>query len=632
MRILIITQYFWPETFRINDIVKYLREKNHKVDVLTGVPNYPVGELFEEYKLDKEKFNNYYGASIFRVPIFLRGEGSKLNLFLNYISFVLSSIIFGYFLLRKKNYDIVFSFATSPLTSSLSAIFFSKIKSCKSFIWVLDLWPDIILELKIMKNKFLYSIISVISKFIYKNFDYIFSQSKSFKKRINYLNNNNNNNNIYLPAWAENLENDNSKVTKYYNDKSFKIVFTGNVGEAQNFDQVINAARILKNFNDIKWIIVGTGRELQSIEKIISSENITNFILEGKKSINEINYYHKIADVLFISLKSTPAISSTIPGKLQTYLNANKFILGMISGEAKKIIKDSGAGCCVDPDSPEDLAKKILYLKEHPEIVQKVNSGNLGRAYLNKYFNKSIILKKLIKIFNKVYDNYEKIKLIKNVNEIPYNINFSLSGLNLAFLGYLSSKDIKLHKDLLNWPDGIFKSRFYDKSVNKVPGSDIVSKLKVPNEIKNIYVIGSLTKRSRQYLIKKFNNFKIIHVDVPHDSIKNIYKLCPTNFTDKDLIICTLPTPKQEQLSELIIKNNKYFKIICVGGAVAIASGEEKKVPGLLDKFNLEFLWRLRSDTKRRVFRLSYTFYFYLWGEITFRYNRIKFVNYLEKN
>ena len=130
MRILIITQYFWPETFRINDIVKFLREKDCQVDVLTGVPNYPSGKLFDEYKLDKKKFKNYYGASVFRVPVFLRRDGSQIYLFLNYISFILSSIFFGFFLLRKKKYDVVFSFAPSPLTSSLVAIFFSKIKSC----------------------------------------------------------------------------------------------------------------------------------------------------------------------------------------------------------------------------------------------------------------------------------------------------------------------------------------------------------------------------------------------------------------------------------------------------------------------------------------------------------------------
>jgi glycosyltransferase involved in cell wall biosynthesis len=627
LRILVITQYFWPETFRVNEVVSYLRKNNYQVDILTGTPNYPEGKVFSDYELNKKNFETYYGASILRVPIFLRRDGRKLFLFLNYISFVLSSIIYGSFLLRNKKYDIIFSFATSPLTSSLSAIFFSKIKSCKSFIWVLDIWPDILIELKIIKNIFVYKVISQISKFIYKNFDYILSQSKSFRKIINlYNNNNNNNNNIYFPAWPENIKHYKSKETKYNEDKSFKIVFTGNVGEAQNFEQVVKAAVLLKNYNDIKWIIVGSGRVLENIKSVILKENIKNFILEGKKPIEDMNYYHSIADVLFISLKSGSAISSTIPGKLQTYLQSNKFILGMIDGEGKKIIEESGTGLCIHPDNPKILAEKILYLKANPEIIKKINNSNLGQEYIKKNFEKNLILEKLLKNFKLAYDNIEKIKLIKNASQIPFDRNFSLSGLNLAFLGYLSSGDIKLHNHLINWPDGIFKSRFYGLSSPKVSGLNIIKNLEVPDTIENVYVLGVLTARSKSFLSKKLCNLKLIHIDLPYDKIENIYKSCPKNFTNKDLIICTLPTPKQEQLSELIIKNNKFFKIICIGGAVAMASGEEKSVPAILDKFNLEFLWRLRTDTNRRIIRLIYSFYSYIYGELTFRYKRIKFI------
>lgn len=621
MRILVITQYFWPETFRINDIVKHLRENNHHVDVLTGEPNYPEGKLFAEYKLDKKKFNNYYGASIFRVPLFLRGSGTKFFLFLNYFSFLFSSIFFGFFFLRKKKYDIVFSFSTSPLTSSLSGIFFSKIKSTKSFIWVLDLWPDILQELKIIKNKFLYKIIELISIYIYNNYDYILSQSKSFQQIIGSYNNRNN---IYFPAWSESIKENKINESKYNSDKSFKIVFTGNVGEAQNFDNVIETAKILKNHHDIKWIIVGSGRELEKIKKIIKFENISNFIMEGRKSLLDINYYHSIADVLLISLKSGKAVSSTIPGKLQTYLHANKFILGMIEGEARRIIQDSGVGCCVDPNSPEDLAKKILYLKKNPEIIKKINNSFLGSEYLDKNFNKKFLLNNLVAHFNEGYNSLERLTLVRDASKIPFDRNFSLSGLNLAFLGFLSSGEIKLNKYLINWPDGIFKMRFFGNKIPKVSGLDIITNIKIPNTIENIYILGSLSKNSKEFLVKKFYNFKLIHVELPYGSIKDIYKFCPKNFSNKDLIICTLPTPKQEQLSELIAEDNKYFKIICTGGAIAMASGEEKVVPKILNMLNLEFLWRLRTDTRRRVSRLLYSFYFYVYGELKFRFNRIK--------
>jgi SPP1 family predicted phage head-tail adaptor len=623
LKILVITQYFWPETFRVNDIVRYLKENNCDVDVLTGLPNYPEGILHEEFKKNREKFNDYYGANIFRVPLFLRRDASKFNLFLNYISFVISAIIFGSFILRKKKYDIVFSFATSPLTSSLPAIFFSKIKSCRSFIWVLDLWPDILKELKIINNNFIYNMISSISKFIYKKFDYILVQSNSFKQIIKKYTDNNNI--FYFPAWSEEIDSYAANQTKYNNDKSFKIVFTGNIGEAQNFDNVMEAVRILKNHDDLKWIIVGTGRDIENISKIIKKENIKNFFLEGKKNINEISYYHSIADVLFISLKSGNAISSTIPGKLQTYLLSNKFILGMISGESKRIIEDSGIGCCVDPNSPKDLAKKILYLKNNPEIIKQVNQTNRGKDYLYKFFNKKIIFEKLTQYFDEAYNSFETVLLIKDASYVPYDKNFILSGFNLAFLGYVSSNKIKLSRSLITWPDGIFKKRFYGDDISKVSGLNLINNIKIPNKIKNIYILGLLSPNSHQFLKKKFSNQEVIHIDLPFGSIENIYKQCPVNFTEEDLIICTLPTPKQEQLAELIEKNNKYYKIICIGGAISVASGDEKVIPKLFDRLNIEFIWRLRTDTRRRVLRLIYTFCFYIYAEITLRYKKIKF-------
>jgi len=623
LKILVITQYFWPETFRVNDIVRYLKENNYDVDVLTGIPNYPEGILHEEFKKNREKFNDYYGTNIFRVPLFLRRDASKFNLFLNYISFVISAIIFGSFILRKKKYDIVFSFATSPLTSSLPAIFFSKIKSCRSFIWVLDLWPDILKELKIINNNFIYNIISSISKFIYKKFDYILVQSNSFKQIIKKYTDNNNI--FYFPAWSEEIDSYAANQTKYNNDKSFKIVFTGNIGEAQNFDNVIEVVRILKNHDDLKWIIVGTGRDVENISKIIKKENIKNFFLEGKKNINEISYYHSIADVLFISLKSGNAISSTIPGKLQTYFLSNKFILGMISGESKRIIEDSGIGCCVDPNSPKDLAKKILYLKNNPEIIKQVNQTNRGKDYLYKFFNKKIIFEKLTQYFDEAYNSFETVLLIKDASYVPYDKSFILSGFNLAFLGYVSSNKIKLSRSLLTWPDGIFKKRFYGDDISKVSGLNLINNLKIPNKIKNIYILGLLSPNSHQFLKKKFSNQEVIHIDLPFGSIENIYKQCPVNFTEEDLVISTLPTPKQEQLAELIEKNNKYYKIICIGGAISVASGDERVIPKLFDRLNIEFIWRLRTDTRRRILRLIYTFSFYIYAEITLRYKKIKF-------
>jgi len=622
LNILVVTQYFWPENFKVNDVVKFLLSKNHTVDVLTAEPNYPDGKLFNKYKENKRNFINYHGASVYRVPIYLRRNSSPFNLFVNYLTYAISSILFGYFLLRKKKYDIVFSFATSPITSAVPAIFFAKINNCKNFIWILDLWPEILKELKIINNKYIYQFISFFVNGIYNRFDYLLVQSISFKKKFIKKNNYKV---IYFPAWSEfetseNIIKDNSLPSNLNN--TLKIIFTGNIGEAQNFEKILDCAEILKDNINICWIIVGSGRNLDNLKAICANKKISNIFFLGQKELFYIPYYHSIADILLISLKEGDAISSTIPGKLQSYLNANKYILGYISGEAKRIIEEAKVGSIVNPADPKALAAEIIRLENNRSIL---NVKNNGVDYLQKNFHKQNILNHLNDLFEEVNFNYPKIKLIVNLEEEFFKSNFILSGLNLAFLGYLGVGKINLNKDLYNWPDGIFYRKFFKdyKNVRKVSGKKLLSNLVIPEFIKNIYVLGNLSDYSKIFLEKKFNK-KIKHINLPFLGIDELYKLCPTNFEYNDLVIITLPTPKQEYLAFKIKENNKFYKIICIGGAVTMASGEEKPIPELMDNLGLEFLWRLRSETFRRSKRLMLTASYFIISNILYKYHNLR--------
>lgn len=227
--------------------------------------------------------------------------------------------------------------------------------------------------------------------------------------------------------------------------------------------------------------------------------------------------------------------------------------------------------------------------------------------------------KKLNKNFNfKVCDFYiselKKITLIKDINKLNLNKNFVLSALNLAFLGFFSKGEINLYKSLINWPDGTF-SKTLDYNIKKIPGRDIINKLKINKKnINKITVIGNLSKFSEDFLYNKFK-IPIKKVSLPYANINilknNLKKLLITN---KELILITLPTPKQEQLAEYLTKNNQSYKIICIGASIAIASGEEKQVPDFFNSF--EFIWRLRYETKRRLIRLLTSFYHYINGII----------------
>ena len=229
-------------------------------------------------------------------------------------------------------------------------------------------------------------------------------------------------------------------------------------------------------------------------------------------------------------------------------------------------------------------------------------------------------------IFREIVDDTilgNKVKLIKNLNDI-FKKNFVLSGLNLAFLGYHLNGNIKLYKNLYHWPDGVFSKLLKNKKkIKKIPGRIILSKMQLPKFINRIHVLGVLSEKSRKYLQDKFN-LEVISTELPFGDIKIIVEFIPKKIHENELILITLPTPKQEMVAEYIAEKFQNYKVICIGASLAMCSGEEKIVPYLLEKLGLEFLWRLRSDTRRRFIRLSQTFLFFFKGLLNKKLNKIK--------
>ena len=200
-------------------------------------------------------------------------------------------------------------------------------------------------------------------------------------------------------------------------------------------------------------------------------------------------------------------------------------------------------------------------------------------------------------------------KILKDINLLNMKKNFILSGMNLAFLGYYSKKNLYPDKHLFHWPDGIFTKNIID--VKKIPGRDIIDKITIPNFIKKITIIGNISNRSKKFLKKKFK-INLKHLQLPYGSINEIRKK-NIKLSRNELAFITLPTPKQEQLSYHLSKKNKHFKIICIGGSIAIASGEESKVPDFLK--NYEYIWRLKNDFRRRIVRVIGSLIYYFKGK-----------------
>jgi len=627
MRVLIVSQYFWPEYFRVNDLAIELVKKNIEVDVLTGQPNYPGGKIFEEFLLNKEKFNKFENINIFRVPIVPRKNGSKFQLFINYISFLFSGIFYGSYLLKKKKYDHIITFATSPILVGLVSIFLCKIKKAKHLIWVLDLWPDVLDDLKIIKkNTLLYKFFIHIVNYIYDKSDVILCQSLAFKKEIGSLKKSYLNKINFFPSWPEdtNIINNSSNLIPEikYDNNFINILFAGNIGEAQNFDLVIKVIKSLAE-HKVRFYVLGEGRDFKRLEEARFNGNINNLFLLGLKKFDEIQYYLCNADYLLITLQYKKTFNSTIPGKFQTYIKYKKKILGFVGGETNKIINKYMIGKAfnyVDDQSFVNDVKNYL-------INEKKDIKILSYDILLKIYSKKRLVRKIVNILNFLsYKNIEKVQLLplgpKNIN---FKHNFIVSGLNLAFLGYYSAKKLSIHRSMLLWPDGFFKKKFFPKNINKIPGRVFLKQLIIDtNVIKRIIIIGNLDYRGVKYINDKFK-LKLVHIHLPIGNLNDFKKYIPI-FKEHDICLITLPTPKQENLACFIADNQKFYKLLCIGGAINMSSGTEKPLPEKFSNiFFAETLWRLQFDTKRRFLRLIETFFWYVQGELSGKFKKIKF-------
>ena len=277
MKVLIVSQFFWPENFRINDLAKELNQRDHEVTVLTGIPNYPSGKWFEGYSLKSIGLERRKGITIIRVPLIPRFSSKKWQLALNYLSFAITASILGFFYCREK-YDIIFTYAPSPLTVAIPAVILKIFKRIPMVIWVQDLWPEVFKAVEAIQSKLFYSLVGVMMKWIYRNSNMILVQSKDFIKPITAIGAQIDKV-LYFPNWAEELykpikQDSLSKevdelalITKDH----FTAMFAGNLGEAQSLETIVDAAEELKN-NQLIWIILGDGRKRSWLEKEIKKK------------------------------------------------------------------------------------------------------------------------------------------------------------------------------------------------------------------------------------------------------------------------------------------------------------------------------------------------------------------------
>lgn len=401
MRILIISQYFWPENFFLNQLTITLKNQGNQIVVATSKPNYPDGKIFSGYKAwgtSREYFDN--DIEVFRVPTYPRSKGGSINLIINYLVFAISGSLLFPILLHKKKFDSILVFAGSP-NAAIPAIVVKWFKRCQLTLWIQDLWPDTLFSTGHINNKYIISIIKKIVKWTYKQADTLLVQSHAFINPV--INLSQASKVIYYSNVSGVLVNQSDAVgiiseeLKKVLNSYFTIVFTGNIGTAQSMQTLIEAAKILEKNKSIKFVLVGSGSMLEWVKEQQLKLNLDNIYIAGRYPSSSMDVIFKNSGCLLVLLKSDKIFTYTIPGKIQAYLSSGKPIIASLNGEGARIIEESGSGLTCAAEDSIALANCVIKLYESSES-ERALMGISAKKYYDEHFEINKQAKKLVEI------------------------------------------------------------------------------------------------------------------------------------------------------------------------------------------------------------------------------------------
>lgn len=401
MRVLIVSQYFWPESFRINEIARTLLEKGVQIEVLTGKPNYPQGEIFSGYCAWGCQREIYQGININRIPLLARGGGGW-RLALNYLSFVVSGLIFAPWVLRKNKFDVIFVYAPSPILQAIPAIFLGWLKGCSVVLWVQDLWPESLSATGYVRNQTMLRLVEQVVRFIYRHTDLLLVQSRAFEEPVRILASN-------------------TPITYYPNSvdeafcmpstvavpdipglgDGFSVMFAGNIGAAQAVEVIVEAATLLKGHADIRFVVLGQGSRWEWMRQEVQMRGLTNLYLPGRFPVETMPGLMQKASALLVTLTDQPIFAVTVPNKVQAYMASGKPIIACLNGEGARVVIEAEAGLAVPAEDAKALADAILQLYEMTPM-ERERLGSNGRRYYKANYNHDQLVDQLIEHFKTV--------------------------------------------------------------------------------------------------------------------------------------------------------------------------------------------------------------------------------------
>ena len=396
LRILIVSQYFWPETFRINDLALGLADLGHQVSVLTGKPNYPSGRFFEGYGFLACPGEDYGPVRVLRVPLLPRGGGGAMRLTLNYLSFALFASLIGPLRCRGA-VDLILVYEPSPITVGLPALLLKVFKRAPVMFWVQDLWPESLSATGAVRARWALRAAARLVRLIYRSCDRILVQSRAFTDSVVALGGRPEHV-LYFPNSAEALY----RAVPARGDHpsmrladGFRVMFAGNIGAAQSFETILGAAEALRSNSEIHWLLLGDGRLLSWVEGEVVRRGLSATVhLLGRHPVEAMPEWFGRADALLVTLKRDPIFALTIPSKLQSYMACARPIIAALDGEGARVVREAGAGVAVPAEDSEALAQAVLDMYKMPPAEREA-MGARGREYFLREFERDMLLARL---------------------------------------------------------------------------------------------------------------------------------------------------------------------------------------------------------------------------------------------
>jgi len=401
MNVILITQYFYPENFKSNDIAFELKKRGHTVTVLTGLPNYPDGKLYKGYGFFKKRSEVINGVKVHRTLLTLRGKGGGGRLFLNYFSWAFFASIKAISLSFFNKFDAIIVHEPSPITQGIPAVILKKIIKAPIYFWVLDLWPESLKSAGNINNRFILKIFEKLTSYIYSKSDKILISSKGFRESI-IQKGDFSEKLIYFPNWAEDSisKGDKFKEIPHLPD-GFKVLFAGNIGASQDMKAILSGANKLKKYKNIKIIIVGDGRKKKWVEEYIVNKNLEETVfLMGRYPIEYMTAFFYKADALLVTLKDEFIFNLTVPAKMQAYMSVGKPVLTMLNGEGNNILNEANAGYAANAGDYNQLSLNIKKMS----ILSFDERKKLGENALN-YYRENFTLNKCITHLEEIINN-----------------------------------------------------------------------------------------------------------------------------------------------------------------------------------------------------------------------------------